>query len=66
MSELCGFITILSGTFLLHGTREPNPPVNPGNTSSTEMYCKNLDDIILLQNYALFSTYLDFGKGQQL
>lgn len=29
VSELCGFITILSGTFLLHGTREPNPPVNP-------------------------------------
>lgn len=29
VSELCGFITILSGTFLLHGTREPDPPVNP-------------------------------------
>ncbi|KAL5174094.1 putative magnesium transporter NIPA7 [Glycine soja] len=26
-SELCGFITILSGTTILHSTREPDPPV---------------------------------------
>ncbi|RDY00721.1 putative magnesium transporter NIPA6, partial [Mucuna pruriens] len=27
-SELCGFITVLSGTTVLHSTREPDPPVN--------------------------------------
>ncbi|KAG6717012.1 hypothetical protein I3842_04G076800 [Carya illinoinensis] len=26
-SELCGFITVLSGTVILHGTREPDPPI---------------------------------------
>ncbi|KAJ1405011.1 Magnesium transporter NIPA [Sesbania bispinosa] len=26
-SELCGFITVLSGTTVLHSTREPDPPV---------------------------------------
>ncbi|PKI72633.1 hypothetical protein CRG98_007010 [Punica granatum] len=25
-SELCGFITVLSGTAVLHSTREPDPP----------------------------------------
>uniref|UniRef100_A0A6N2LHU4 Probable magnesium transporter n=1 Tax=Salix viminalis TaxID=40686 RepID=A0A6N2LHU4_SALVM len=25
-SELCGFVTVLSGTFILHSTREPDPP----------------------------------------
>ncbi|KAL5188640.1 putative magnesium transporter NIPA7 [Glycine soja] len=34
-SELCGFITILSGTTILHSTREPDPPVVAGNTSCT-------------------------------
>ncbi|CAL0319764.1 unnamed protein product [Lupinus luteus] len=27
-SELCGFITVLSGTTILHCTREPDPPVS--------------------------------------
>ncbi|XP_027340222.1 probable magnesium transporter NIPA7 isoform X4 [Abrus precatorius] len=27
-SELCGFITVLSGTTVLHSTREPDPPTN--------------------------------------
>ncbi|XP_061346799.1 probable magnesium transporter NIPA6 isoform X1 [Gastrolobium bilobum] len=27
VSELCGFITVLSGTTVLHSTREPDPPV---------------------------------------
>ncbi|XP_028785105.1 probable magnesium transporter NIPA6 isoform X1 [Neltuma alba] len=27
VSELCGFITILSGTAVLHSTREPDPPI---------------------------------------
>nr|AID55005.1 magnesium transporter NIPA2-like protein [Lycoris radiata] len=27
-SEMCGFITILSGTTVLHSTREPDPPSN--------------------------------------
>ncbi|KAG5050092.1 hypothetical protein GLYMA_04G206500v4 [Glycine max] len=27
-SELCGFVTVLSGTTVLHSTREPDPPVN--------------------------------------
>ncbi|KAK4256844.1 hypothetical protein QN277_006515 [Acacia crassicarpa] len=27
VSELCGFITILSGTTVLHSTREPDPPI---------------------------------------
>ncbi|XLU21076.1 hypothetical protein S245_057142, partial [Arachis hypogaea] len=27
-SELCGFITVLSGTVVLHSTREPDPPVS--------------------------------------
>ncbi|XP_061350023.1 probable magnesium transporter NIPA7 isoform X2 [Gastrolobium bilobum] len=27
-SELCGLITVLSGTTVLHSTREPDPPVN--------------------------------------
>lgn len=27
-SEICGFITILSGTTVLHSTREPDPPSN--------------------------------------
>ncbi|KAF7834102.1 putative magnesium transporter NIPA6 [Senna tora] len=31
-SELCGFITVLSGTTILHSTREPDPPV------STDLY----------------------------
>ncbi|KAL1347034.1 probable magnesium transporter NIPA6 isoform X2 [Arachis stenosperma] len=31
-SELCGFITVLSGTVVLHSTREPDPPV------STDLY----------------------------
>ncbi|KAJ6858042.1 magnesium transporter NIPA6 [Populus alba x Populus x berolinensis] len=26
-SELCGFVTVLSGTFVLHSTREPDPPI---------------------------------------
>ncbi|XP_008394215.1 probable magnesium transporter NIPA7 isoform X3 [Malus sylvestris] len=26
-SELCGFITVLSGTVILHSTREPDPPL---------------------------------------
>ncbi|KAF8376990.1 hypothetical protein HHK36_030362 [Tetracentron sinense] len=26
-SELCGFITVLSGTIVLHSTREPDPPL---------------------------------------
>ncbi|KAF5480510.1 hypothetical protein F2P56_001253 [Juglans regia] len=26
-SELCGFITVLSGTAILHSTREPDPPI---------------------------------------
>nr|AFK46252.1 unknown [Lotus japonicus] len=26
VSELCGFITVLSGTTVLHSTREPDPP----------------------------------------
>ncbi|PNX58919.1 magnesium transporter NIPA2-like protein, partial [Trifolium pratense] len=28
VSELCGFVTILSGTILLHSTREPDPQDN--------------------------------------
>lgn len=31
-SELCGFITILSGTIVLHSTREPDQPSNPDYT----------------------------------
>ncbi|XP_057420759.1 probable magnesium transporter NIPA7 [Lotus japonicus] len=31
-SELCGFITVLSGTAVLHSTREPDPP------DSTDLY----------------------------
>ncbi|KAK7318390.1 hypothetical protein RJT34_03089 [Clitoria ternatea] len=27
VSELCGFITVLSGTTILHNTREPDPPI---------------------------------------
>ncbi|KAF9660906.1 hypothetical protein SADUNF_Sadunf19G0012400 [Salix dunnii] len=27
VSELCGFVTVLSGTFILHSTREPDPPI---------------------------------------
>nr|KYP40754.1 Magnesium transporter NIPA2 [Cajanus cajan] len=34
-SELCGFITVLSGTTVLHSTREPDPPVNTGNESAS-------------------------------
>ncbi|KAJ0039596.1 hypothetical protein Pint_27478 [Pistacia integerrima] len=30
-SELCGFITVLSGTTVLHSTREPDPPFITGN-----------------------------------
>ncbi|KAJ4844372.1 hypothetical protein Tsubulata_029739 [Turnera subulata] len=26
-SELCGFVTVLSGTAVLHNTREPDPPI---------------------------------------
>ncbi|KAJ1386606.1 Magnesium transporter NIPA [Sesbania bispinosa] len=33
-SELCGFITVLSGTTILHSTREPDPPVNTDLYSS--------------------------------
>jgi len=29
-SELCGFLTVLSGTAVLHSTREPDPPTLPG------------------------------------
>lgn len=29
-SELCGFITVLSGTVILHSTREPDPPIITG------------------------------------
>ncbi|KAJ0040294.1 hypothetical protein Pint_27488 [Pistacia integerrima] len=29
-SELCGFITVLSGTTVLHSTREPDPPFITG------------------------------------
>lgn len=35
MSELCGLITILSGTTLLHSTKEPDSPILTGNTSCT-------------------------------
>ncbi|KAJ6965173.1 hypothetical protein NC652_003165 [Populus alba x Populus x berolinensis] len=28
-SELCGFLTVLSGTAVLHSTREPDPPTLP-------------------------------------
>ncbi|ONK73190.1 uncharacterized protein A4U43_C04F28210 [Asparagus officinalis] len=31
-SEICGFITILSGTTVLHSTREPDPPPNTDYT----------------------------------
>uniref|UniRef100_A0A2N9INM0 Probable magnesium transporter n=1 Tax=Fagus sylvatica TaxID=28930 RepID=A0A2N9INM0_FAGSY len=30
-SELCGFITVLSGTAVLHSTREPDPPTVTGD-----------------------------------
>jgi len=29
-SELCGFLTVLSGTAVLHSTREPDSPTLPG------------------------------------
>lgn len=31
-SEICGFVTILSGTIVLHSTREPDQPSNPDYT----------------------------------
>ena len=37
MSVLCGFITVLSGTMLLHGTREPEP------ASVTGVYNQKID-----------------------
>ncbi|KAK3039288.1 hypothetical protein RJ639_026672, partial [Escallonia herrerae] len=30
ISVLCGFVTVLSGTMVLHSTREPDPPPNSG------------------------------------
>lgn len=30
VSEMCGFITILSGTIVLRSTKEPDPPSNAG------------------------------------
>ncbi|CAN1829033.1 Probable magnesium transporter NIPA6 [Linum perenne] len=32
-SELCGFVTVLSGTAVLHSTREPDQPSTSGNQS---------------------------------
>ncbi|RVX21135.1 putative magnesium transporter NIPA6 [Vitis vinifera] len=32
VSELCGFITVLSGTAILHSTREPDPPFITGSS----------------------------------
>jgi len=31
-SEICGFITVLSGTIILHATREQEPATAPGTT----------------------------------
>nr|XP_009781676.1 PREDICTED: probable magnesium transporter NIPA6 isoform X2 [Nicotiana sylvestris] len=33
VSEICGFITVLSGTVVLHVTREQEPATTPGNIS---------------------------------
>ncbi|MCD7460925.1 hypothetical protein HAX54_044777, partial [Datura stramonium] len=33
VSEICGFITVLSGTIVLHVTREQEPENPPGNIS---------------------------------
>lgn len=30
VSVLCGFLTVLSGTMVLHSTRDPDPPPNTG------------------------------------
>lgn len=30
VSVLCGFLTVLSGTMVLHSTRDPAPPPNTG------------------------------------
>lgn len=37
-SELCGFITVLSGTAVLHSTREPDPPPITGMSHRTNLY----------------------------
>ena len=36
-SEVCGLITVLSGTTVLHSTREPDPPPSTG-TCNEFMY----------------------------
>ncbi|GAB2295685.1 hypothetical protein Dimus_029839 [Dionaea muscipula] len=53
-TELCGFVTILSGTFLLHKTKDmgsnpsaplpPPPPPPPHTNSSTTTQNRSLDD----------------------
>lgn len=45
-SEVCGLITVLSGTTVLHSTREPDPPPNSGTASMFEfgnvkLICEN-------------------------
>ena len=38
VSELCGFITVLSGTMILHSTREQQPVPSQGMTSKHLSY----------------------------
>lgn len=35
VSEICGFITVLSGTIILHSTREQEPSSPPGMLHSS-------------------------------
>lgn len=56
-SEICGFITVLSGTIILHETREPEPASAPGNVSwyvGTESMKSIEDRYITLHNSDYF------------
>ncbi|XP_028055582.1 probable magnesium transporter NIPA6 isoform X1 [Camellia sinensis] len=56
-SEICGFITVLSGTIILHATREQEQPTAPGTiTWYTGESMKGIDDahFIMLHNSDYF------------
>ncbi|KAK9941645.1 hypothetical protein M0R45_007346 [Rubus argutus] len=53
-SEICGFITVLSGTIILHATRDQEPPPPQGTVtwyiSGDSMKASENEDLIALRN----------------
>lgn len=61
-SEICGFITVLTGTMILHGTKEEEQQASSGNITKIKSWFFGYHPLYLIFVVAMQIWYLDLQK----